>query len=91
MGKNLSNRYGQKFLDSAKKFTADEIKTASKRAIQKITEAYGDLIGNNIADKITSVSKNLIYIIMKQNQMQKELLLRKSTYLRKKDNELLKN
>ena len=91
MGKNLSNRYGQKFLDSAKKFTTDAIKTASKRAIQKITEAYGDLIGNNIADKITSVWKNLIYIIMKQNQMQKELLLRKSTYLRKKDNELLKN
>ena len=91
MGKNLSNRYGQKFLDSAKKFTTDAIKTASKRAIQKITEAYGDLIGNNIADKMTSVWKNLIYIIMKQNQMQKELLLRKSTYLRKKDNELLKN
>ena len=32
MGKNLSNRYGQKFLDSAKKFTTDAIKTASKRA-----------------------------------------------------------
>ena len=33
MGKNLSNKYGQKLLDSAKKSTADAIKTASKRAI----------------------------------------------------------
>ena len=28
-----------------------------KRAIQKTAEAIGDLIGNKIADKITSVSK----------------------------------
>ena len=36
MGKNLSNKYGQKLLDSAKKTTTDAIKTASKRAVQKI-------------------------------------------------------
>ena len=57
MGKSLSNKYGQKLLDCAKKSTADAIKTASKRAIQKTAEATGDLIGNKIADKITSVSK----------------------------------
>ena len=57
MGKNLSNKYGQKLLDSAKKSAADAIKTASKRAIQKTTEATGDLIGNKIANKIASVSK----------------------------------
>ena len=57
MGKSLSNKYGQKLLDSAKKSTTDTIKTASKRAIQKIAEATSDLIGNKIADKITSVSK----------------------------------
>ena len=40
------------------KSTTDAIKTASERAIQKKTaEATGDLIGNKIADKITSVSK----------------------------------
>ena len=33
------------------------MKTASKRAIQKTAEATGDLIGNKIAGKITSVSK----------------------------------
>ena len=56
MGKSLSNKYGQKLLDSAKKSTTDAIKTASKRAIQKTAEATGNLIGNKIADKI-SVSK----------------------------------
>ena len=57
MGKHLSNKYGQKLLDKAKKSTTDAIKTASKRGIHKIAEATGDLIGNKIADKIASVSK----------------------------------
>ena len=57
MGKSLSNKYGPKLLDSAKKSTTDVIKTASKRAIRKTAEATGDLIGNEIADKITSVSR----------------------------------
>ena len=57
VGKSLSNKYGQKLLDSAKKSTTDAIKTASKRVIQKIAGATGDLIGNKIADKITSESK----------------------------------
>ena len=42
--KNLSNKYDQKRLDSAKKSTTDAIKTAAKRAIQKTAEATGDLL-----------------------------------------------
>ena len=57
IGKNLSNKYGQKIIDTAKKSTTDAIKTASKRAIQKTAEATGDLIGNKIADKITTISE----------------------------------
>ena len=57
IGKNLSNKYGQNLLDSAKKSTKDAIKTASKRATQKTAETTDDLIGNKIADKITSVSR----------------------------------
>ena len=57
MGKSWSNKFGQKLLDSAKKSTTDAIKTAWKRAIQKTAEGTSDLIGNKIADKITSVSK----------------------------------
>ena len=67
IGKSLSNKYAatsatnvaQKLIDSAKKCKTDAIKTASKRAIQKIAEATGDLIVNKIADKITSVSTEL--------------------------------
>ena len=44
MGKSLSNKYCQKLLDSAKKSTTDARKTASKRTIQKIADATGDLI-----------------------------------------------
>ena len=57
MGKKLSNKYGQKRLDSAKKSKTDAIKTVWKRAIQKAAEVTGDLIGNEIANKITSASK----------------------------------
>ena len=35
MGESLNNKYGQKPLDIAKKSTADAIKTASKKTIQK--------------------------------------------------------
>ena len=35
MGKNLSNKYSQKLLDTAKKSTTNAIKTDSKGAIQK--------------------------------------------------------
>ena len=72
-GKSLSNKYGQKLLDRAKKSTTDAIKTAPKKAIQKTAEATGDLTGNKIADKITSVSKKkkliknyIIMVMMKQ-------------------------
>ena len=41
-----------------KKSTTNAIKTASKRAIQKTAGATGDLIGNKIADKMTSISKS---------------------------------
>ena len=38
MGKSLSNKYGRKLLDSAKKSKTDAIKTGSERAIQKTAE-----------------------------------------------------
>ena len=72
MGKSLSNKYGQKLLDSAKKSTTDAIKTASKRAIQKTAEATGDLIGNKVADKITSFSKKKPAKELHNNEIEKE-------------------
>ena len=35
----------------------DTSKAASERVVQKTAEATGDLIGNKIADKITSIGK----------------------------------
>ena len=55
--RSMSNKYGKKLVDTAKKSATDAIKTASKRAIQKTAEATGNLVDNKIADKITSVSK----------------------------------
>ena len=50
MGKNLSNKYGKNYFDSAKNSNTDAIKTASKRIIQKIAEVTGDLLGIKIVD-----------------------------------------
>ena len=57
VAKNMSDKYSQKLVDTAKKSATDAIKTASKRTIQKPAEATGDLVCNKIADKITSASK----------------------------------
>ena len=54
VAENISNKYSQKLVDTAKKFATDAIKTASKRAIQKTAEATRYLVGNKIADKITA-------------------------------------
>ena len=54
---NLSNKYSQEIIDATKKSATDGIKTSSQQAIQKTAEETGDLIGNKIADKITSISK----------------------------------
>ena len=49
--RSMSNKYGKKLFDTAKKSATDAVKTASKREIQKTAEATGDLVGNKIAVK----------------------------------------
>ena len=44
-------------MDTAAKTGIDAAKNASKRVVQKSVEATGDLVGNKIADKITSIGK----------------------------------
>ena len=44
-------------MDTAAKTGIDAAKTAPKRVVQKTAEAIGHLIGNKMADKITSISK----------------------------------
>ena len=44
-------------MDTATKTGIDAAKTASKRVVQETAETTGDLIRNEMADKITSVGK----------------------------------
>ena len=88
MGKSLSNKYGEKLFDRAKKSKTNAIKTASKRAIQKTSEATGDLIGNKILDKMTSVSQKKSTKELHNNDQTKEedveiTTHKKDTYLQK--------
>ena len=55
--KKIWYKYGKKLMDTETKTGIDAVKTASKRVVQKNAEATGDLIGNKIADKITSIGK----------------------------------
>ena len=77
------------FLIALKKSTTDAIKNASKRVIQKTAEVTGDLIGNNIADKLTSVPKKSTKELPNdETEVDKP---KKDTYLQKKGNKLLTN
>ena len=73
VAKNMSNKYGPKPVDTAKKSATDAIKTTSKRTIQKTAEATGDLVGNKIGDKITSVSKKSHNAEIQSNEVNNEI------------------
>ena len=73
VAKNTSNKYNQKLIDTAKKSATDAIKTASKKAIQITAEATGDLIGNKIADNITSASKKSQNKEIQSNEVNNEI------------------
>ena len=55
--RRFGDKYGKKLVDAATKTEIDAAKTASKTVVQRTAEARGDLIGNKIADRITSLGK----------------------------------
>ena len=55
--RKFDDKDGKSLMDTATKTVIDAAKAASKRAVQITVVATGDLIGNNIADKITSLGK----------------------------------
>ena len=55
--RKFDDKYGKTLMDTATKTGIDAAKIVSKRAVQKAAEATGDLIRNEIADKITSIVK----------------------------------
>ena len=54
----IGNKYDKKLMDAATKTGIDAAKTVSKILVQKTVETTGDLTGNEIADKITSICKS---------------------------------
>ena len=55
--RNVGDKHGKILMDASANTGIDPAKTASTRVVQKTAEATGDLIGNKIADKITSLGK----------------------------------
>ena len=55
--RKFADKYGKKLMDTATKAGIDAAKTVSKWVVQKTAEATGGLVGNKIADKITSLGK----------------------------------
>ena len=55
--KEFGNKYGKKVIDTPTKTGLDATKATSERIVPKTAEATGDLIGNKIADKTTSIGK----------------------------------
>ena len=56
--RNFGDKYGKKLMDTATKTDKEFTKTAGKKVVHKSAEATGDLVGNNIANKITSIDKS---------------------------------
>lgn len=59
MGKNLRSKYVRKLLDITENVATNALKTVSKTAIQKTSEATNDMVGNKIVGKISKVDSNL--------------------------------
>ena len=57
-GTNFNSKYGKKITDTTIKTGKDFATTAGKKMVHKSAEATGDLAGNKIADKITSMSRS---------------------------------
>ena len=89
IGKNICNKYSQNLVDSAKKSPTDALKTASKRAIQKIAE-----VAIKLLIRLQVFQKNHQRSSIQKNCHQMKQIMKyqkKDIYLHKKDNKLLIN
>ena len=77
-----TSKYGKKIIDTTKNQGSELAKTAGKRIVKKNAEATGDVIGNKIADKITSLGKL-------KNKEKKGVKKKKLLFYQKKDNKSL--
>ena len=66
-------------MDTTTKIGIDAAKTASKWVVQKTSEVTRDLIGNKIADKITSIGKSKGKENEKTNKAEEIYIYKKTT------------
>ena len=88
--RNFSDKYSKSLMDKGIDISKKFAKTAGKKILKKAAKATGDLIGNKIADKITSASKKSK--MKKYSQM--KLIMKyqkKDIFLLKKGKKLLMN
>ena len=73
-GTNLNSKFGKKLTHTAIKTGKDFATIAGKKIVHKSAEATGDLIGNKIADKITSMghSKELGPAVKPRSKKEKD-------------------
>ena len=57
LARKFADKYGKKLMYTATKPGVDATNVTSRRVVQKTAEAAGDLIGNKIAEKFTSLAK----------------------------------
>ena len=82
-GTNFNSKYGKKLTDTAIKTGKDFATIAGKKIVHKTAKATGDLIGNKIADKITSASKKSQNEEIQSNEVNNEI--RQERYISPKE------
>ena len=75
--RNFSDKYSKSLMDKGIDVSKKFAKTAGEKILKETAKANGDLIGNKIADKITSASKK------SQDEVNNEIL--KERYISPKD------
>ena len=75
--RNFRYKYSKPLMDKGIDVSKKFVKTAGKKILKETAKANGDLIGNKIADKITSASKK------SQDEVNNEIL--KERYISPKD------
>ena len=75
--RNFANKYGKQLMDTTKEQGTKFIKTSGEKILKKSAIATGDLIGNKIADKTTSLGNKKDYDQNKNeiNKEQEEIII----------------
>ena len=73
MNTNFNSKYSKKLTDTAIKTGNDFATIAGKKLVHKSAEATGNLIGNKLADKITSASKKSRNEEIQSNEVNNEI------------------